>query len=221
MWSVFVSLFNLEPQLWPALILVVLLSMTIHEWAHNYVGWRMGDPVPRQNGKLTLNPLAHIYWFGFIMWVVVGFGILGTADISPYRMKKQGRRWRWLAAVAAGPFSNLVLAIIGAILFRVLPGDVLRLGSIGAFLEIVVRFNTLLFVFNLLPLHPIDGWQIVLSLLPPELASWWQRNQMNTMYLLLGLILFSFVAANTRLPDPLWLVIGQPAQALRVFLIGF
>ncbi|MDX2139034.1 MAG: site-2 protease family protein [Chloroflexota bacterium] len=215
------GIFGLPVQLWPVWILVVLMSMTIHEWAHNYVGWRMGDPVPRQDGKLTLNPLAHIYWFGFIMFVVVGFGVLGTANISPYRMKKEGRRWRWLAAIAAGPVSNLILAVIAALIFRLAPDDVLRVGSIGTFLTLLITFNVLLFVFNLLPLYPIDGWQIVLSLLPAELAGWWQRNQMNTYYILIGLILFGFVAANTSLPNPLAIIIGQPAGAIARFLYGF
>ena len=92
--------------------------MTIHEFAHNYIGWRMGDPEPARQGRLTLNPLVHINWIGWIMFAVIGFGILGSAPISPYRMPLENRRWRWLAAVAAGPVSNLLLAIIFAIIIR-------------------------------------------------------------------------------------------------------
>jgi hypothetical protein len=91
--------------------------MDIHEVAHNYVGYWMGDPTPREMGRLTLNPLVHINWIGWLMWVVIGFGILGSAPISEGRMRN--RRWGFLAAVAAGPFSNLALAAVSALLFRI------------------------------------------------------------------------------------------------------
>ena len=93
-------------------LVVLLIGMTLHEFAHNYIGWKMGDPTPAQQGRLTLNPFVHINWVGWLMFALLGFGILGSAPISPYRMPLENRRWRWLAAVAAGPVSNLLLAAI-------------------------------------------------------------------------------------------------------------
>src|SRR6185436_15049033 len=112
----FFLLFNLTPEQIIVRLLVLGIGMTIHEFSHNYVGWRMGDPEPARQGRLTLNPLVHINWIGWIMFALIGFGILGSAPISPYRMPVENRRWRWLAAVAAGPLSNLGLAIIFAII---------------------------------------------------------------------------------------------------------
>jgi Zn-dependent protease len=201
--------------------IVLLIAMTLHEFAHNYVGWRMGDPEPARAGRLTLNPFVHINWIGWLMFVIVGFGILGSAPISPYRMRADNRRWRWLAAVAAGPLINLVLAIVTALILRLLTVEVVE--TLPPMLQLIlfqmVVLNLLLFVFNLLPLFPIDGWQIVLALLPPNLASVWQRHAQTTQYILLGLILLSFV----RIPgfNPLNTLIGQPLNQLIIALFDF
>jgi Zn-dependent protease len=202
-------------------IIVVLVGMTVHEFAHNYVAWRMGDPVPAREGRLTLNPLVHIHWLGFIMFVIIGFGILGSAPISPYRMPLENRRWRWLAAVAAGPFSNLLLAVIFAIIWRLAGPALFDLDSsfINRFIYIMVLFNVLMFIFNLLPVFPLDGWNVVLSLLPPDLATVWQRHQQTTFYIFFGLILLSFVNIP-GLPDPLGIIIGAPLNAIVNALLG-
>ena len=235
----------------PLTIIINLLAlgagMTVHEFAHNYVGWKMGDPTPKMQGRLTLNPLVHIHWIGWLMFAIIGFGILGSAPISPQRMRDP--RWGYLAAVAAGPFSNLGLAIVFAILLR-LSG----LGPVGAafyyqpsliasptdflaaFLFAMVSLNVLLFVFNMIPLFPIDGWHIVLTLLPGvwlnrmqipvviqqslrPLAEFlarpafkWKDWQMLSYYVFLGLIFLSFVPISGI--SPFGILIGQPTSAL-------
>src|SRR5690606_14594265 len=201
--------------------------MTVHEFAHCYVADRMGDPTPRSLGRLTLNPLVHINWVGFLMFVLIGFGILGSAPIAPWRMRNP--RWGALAAVAAGPFSNLLLAIIFAIPLRLLfePREIFMAVQTGGLpslpvlimLQIVV-FNILLFVFNLLPLYPIDGWRIVLALLPPDLADWWNRNQQTSQLIFFGLILISIFPLR-GIPNILGLLIFGPTQAIRQALLGF
>lgn len=205
-----------------ARLLVLGVGMTIHEFAHNYVGWRMGDPTPAQQGRLTLNPLVHINWIGWLMFAVIGFGILGSAPISPYRMPRENRRWRWLAAVAAGPFSNLLLAAVFAIIIRIigLPTLVQLPALVSDILLLMVTLNVLLFVFNLLPLFPIDGWQIVYSLLPPDLAQTWERHAQTTQYIFFGLLLLSFVPIQ-GIPDIFGLLIGQPTNRIVSLLLGF
>lgn len=213
-------LFNLTPQDIVIRLIVVLVGMTVHEFAHNYVAWRMGDPNPARMGRLTLNPLVHINWIGFLMFVFIGFGILGSAPISPYAMPVENRRWRWLAAVAAGPLSNLLLAIIFAIIIRIIGvNTVFSTNILGELLLQMVYWNVLLFVFNLIPLFPIDGWQIVLALLPPDLASTWQRHAQTTQLVFFGLILLSFVPLP-GIPNILGLLITQPALQILQILLG-
>lgn len=205
---------GLTPELLIARLIAVGLGMTIHEFAHNYIAHRMGDPEPRRLGRLTLNPFVHINWIGWLMFAIIGFGILGSAPISPYRMPLHNRRWRWLAAVAAGPFSNLLLAIVVAILFRLL-------SAIGIMNDLppivslifgqIILWNIILFLFNLIPLFPLDGWNVVLCLLPPKQAYTWERYQQTSYYVFLFLILLSFVPIGI---NPLGLLINVPAQFL-------
>jgi len=195
---------NLTPELVAAILIAVLIGMTVHEFAHNYVGHLMGDPVPAMEGRLTLDPLKHIYWPGFLMFVLIGFGILGSAPVSASRMRNP--RWGYLAAVAAGPFSNLLVATVFAIIFHAI-GDLNSVLSL--FLRQIVFWNVLLFIFNLIPLFPIDGWHIVLSLLPPEQAIWWQRNAQMTQMVFIGLLLLSFFPLP-GLPDIFGLLIWEP-----------
>ncbi len=214
-------LFNLSPQEIIVRLIVVLVAMTVHEFAHNYVAWRMGDPNPARNGRLTLNPLVHINWIGFLMFVFIGFGFLGSAPISPYAMPLENRRWRWLAAVAAGPISNLLLATIFAVIMRLLGPNTFFDFPIGLqdLIFTMISFNVLLFVFNLIPLFPIDGWQIVLCLLPPDLASTWQRHAQTTQLIFFGLILLSFVPI-AGIPNVFGLLISQPTQQILRLLLG-
>ncbi|NWG18584.1 MAG: site-2 protease family protein [Chloroflexi bacterium] len=220
---------NLSVQMLMAVLLAVLAGMTIHEFAHNYIGYLMGDPVPARQGRLTLNPLVHINPVGFLMFALIGFGILGQAPIAAHRMRNP--RWGFLAAVAAGPLSNLLLAVVAAILLRFLglsPLEIFRatflgqvegpLGIVALLLGQMVFWNVLLFVFNLLPVFPIDGWHIVLALLPPDLAYTWQRYAQTSNYILLGLILLSFL----RIPglNILGMLISQPTFSITRLLLG-
>ena len=233
--------------------LVVLgMAMTIHEFAHNYVAWKMGDEVPKLQGRLTLNPLVHINWIGWLMFAIVGFGILGSAPISAKRMRDPRRGF--LAAVAAGPFSNLVLAVVFALLLRLsglsaegyyaynapelITGPLIVM---AALLYAGVFWNVLLFVFNLIPLFPIDGWHIVLTLLP---GSWlnrmqipvviqqnikplsdflmrpafkWRDWQTVSYYVFLALIFLSFLPLGGI--SPFGLFVGQPTGALLRLLL--
>jgi Zn-dependent protease len=201
-------------------VIVVLIAMDVHEFAHAYVANRMGDSTARDMGKMTLNPFVNINWLGFAMFVLIGFGILGSAPVNESRMRD--RRWGMFAAVLAGPVSNLLLAALCAIpfwlglthvvLYAIDPSAVPPKAFVPTLDEILsdaVYFNIILFVFNLLPLFPLDGWTILGKLLPAELRYQWERYRIYTYYAFWGLILLSFIGINI-----LWAIIGQPIIAL-------
>jgi Zn-dependent protease len=201
-----------------AYIIAIIGGMTVHEFAHNYAAHRMGDPYPSRNGRLTFNPLVHIDVQGFIMFLLIGFGALGSAPVSPDRLPLQNRRYRWLTVVAAGPVSNLLLAVVVAIAYRLTVGTPTSDTAVLALmLNIIMLVNISLFLFNLLPFFPIDGWQIMFTLLPPDLARVWQRYQQESFYVLLGLIVLGFVVPALNI---IGYVLTGPAQMIFGFLIG-
>lgn len=211
---------SVPPEMLPlvlfAFLLALTLGMTVHEFAHNYAAHLMGDPVPARQGKLTLNPLVHIYWPGWLMWAIIGFGILGLAYVDPLRLPRDNRRWRWLAVVAAGPVSNLLLAILFGLGFRLIAGN-MPPEVLYVFL-IIVSLNVSLCLFNFLPFFPIDGWQIVYSLLPPDMARQWDAYKMYSQYAFFGLLLLSFVNPAFNI---LGLLVSRPSTAITSFLLGF
>ena len=198
-------------------LVTFLIAMTVHEFAHAYVAYRMGDTTARDLGRMTLNPFVNINWYGFLMALVIGFGILGSAPVNEYRMRD--RRWGMLAAVLAGPVSNLLLAVVCAIPFWFglkfefnSSNDIMP--TVMSFFGRMVFLNLLLFVFNLIPLYPLDGWTILLKLLPPDTSYMLARYQRESTFILFGLILLSFAHI-----DALGIIINPPIFFLLNLLV--
>lgn len=213
-------------------IIVLLVAMSVHEFAHAYTAYRMGDTTARDAGRMTLDPRANIYWPGFLIGVLIGFAVLGSAPVNPYRMRN--RRWGMFFAVLAGPVSNLIIAALFALPLRFgllspsVSGTLAGiLPSPGRLFTDMVLLNVLLFVFNILPLFPLDGWTVTLAALPPRAAIWWERQRMNSQYVLFGLIALSFVGPALAAIFPVlgyvnvlnW-IIGEPATFLVRLLLG-
>lgn len=200
---------------------VLLIAMSIHEFSHSYVAYLAGDPTAANQGRLTLNPLVHINWIGFLMFALIGFGFLGSAPVNPSRMRNP--RWGYLAAVAAGPISNLLLAIVVAIpvqlgLFNAaFPVTSQLMPTLGEVVGALVFWNVLLFVFNLLPVYPIDGWTIVRMLLPAPARYTWEDHRMTSQFVLMALIFIPFVIPRLNLLGPL---IFRPTLNIVRLLVG-
>jgi Zn-dependent protease len=223
-------LVDLRPAALITRFIVLLVAVTVHEFAHAYAAFTQGDTTAYEQGKMTLDPRANVWWPGFLIGVIGGFAILGSAPVNPYRMRNP--RMGMLIAVAAGPISNLLLAAIFAVPFRLglLTPD--RIGfttiegllpSVDYLFSTMVFLNIVLFVFNLIPLSPLDGWTVVLSMLPPRQAIWWERHRQDSMYVLFGLILLSFLTGYLPILDiinPMRWLIGLPAEIIFRILTG-
>ena len=158
---------------------IILLSLSMHEAAHGFAAWKLGDPTARSFGRITLNPAKHLDPFGFVCMLLAGFGWAKPVPVNARYFKKP-RRDMALVSVA-GPLSNLLLALIFLLLLRFVGYGWLVTLPISTqfqyhliyfallFLYYGVYMNLTLAVFNLLPVPPLDGSRILVPLLPPRL----------------------------------------------------
>ncbi|MEN9328114.1 MAG: hypothetical protein RI947_922 [Candidatus Parcubacteria bacterium] len=164
----------------------ILIAITVHEYSHARMADHLGDPTPRLLGRVSLNPLVHLDPLGTIFMLLVGFGWGKPVTFDPFNLEKP-RRDAALISVA-GPLSNFILAIICSLLIRVvLQMDGLYVGFfLYSFLKILIYMNILLGIFNLLPIHPLDGFKIVGGLLSEKHArEWYSLERYGFIFLLL------------------------------------
>lgn len=151
---------------------LAVIAFAYHEFAHAIVADRLGDPTPRSYGRITLNPIPHLDRTGLILLLIIGFGYAFT-PINPRYLRGNPRTSHAIVAIA-GPLMNLFIALAMALPIRFGLIDVQApsqyLPSIYSFLAFGVYFNLLLFAFNMLPVPPLDGFTILLGILPPEMA---------------------------------------------------
>ncbi len=163
---------NLTPAILIARIIVLVAAFTVHEFAHALVADAFGDDTPRSQGRLTLNPLVHLDPLGSLLLLVAGFGWAKPVQINPYALERRSP-WAPMLVALAGPASNLLMAIVGAVPIRLgwVSFSFQQTGwlpSIYYVLETFVLINLILMLFNLLPLFPLDGEKVLHFLLPPS-----------------------------------------------------
>jgi len=149
-------------------LIILLLAIPIHEWAHAWSAYQLGDDTASRQGRMTLNPLVHLDPIGSLMLLFSNFGWGKPVPVNPYRMRTNPRVGMALSA-AAGPFSNFILAMLLSIPFRLGWIDWYIEGfSIGALLLTAIGINLGLMLFNLIPIYPLDGEKVLMGLLPPR-----------------------------------------------------
>jgi Zn-dependent protease len=164
---------------------IIFIAFPVHEFAHAATAVALGDDTPRLQGRYTLNPLAHIDLMGAILIMVVGFGWAKPVQWNPNRINIDRRLGSILVAIA-GPLSNLLLAILGFVALRLYPSSGPFLFS---FLRNFIVINVSLFVFNLIPVPPLDGSHVLFALLPGD--TYQLRAQLSQYgFLILFAVLF-------------------------------
>ncbi len=202
-------------------LLILLIAFPVHELAHAVVADRLGDPTPRQHGRITLNPFAQLNFVGSLLMLFIGLG-WAYVPVTPRYMRPNPRTGHMIVA-AAGPLSNLVLAIICALLWLSLGTSLVAAGAVemAQYLRRVLFFfafiNMALLFFNLVPLAPLDGFTVLKGLLPYDLAYKLEGLQRYGMLLFLAVF---FVAPLLGLPviDRL---IFDPAITVTNFLFSW
>jgi Zn-dependent protease len=210
---------NLSPSVLVSRILTLIIAMTVHEFSHAFVADRFGDDTPRNAGRLTLNPLKHLDFIGSLLLIVAGFGWAKPTPVNPWKLQQHSRSaLMWVSL--AGPMSNLLMAIVAALLLRtgLIPNTTPTsyLPTPAVFLVTFIVINLLLLLFNLIPVAPLDGEKILEYLLPEPLKSGFIKLQPFGPIILLVLI---FVLPRLGI-DIIGAVMNPALSGLSKLLIG-
>jgi Zn-dependent protease len=206
-------------------LLALLISIDIHEFFHAWVANYMGDPTPKEMGRVSLNPLVHLDPMGTVMMLLAaysgfGFGWGKPVPINPYKMRKEPRIAMGIVGIS-GPISNLTIATVAAIPLRF---GTIPFGIVNNFLLVLVVINISLAVFNLLPLPPLDGYNVFLAILSTIRTQWaasWFRalsslESQGPMILLFVFMLDYMIPSFSIIGT----VLGPPVRLLTRLILG-
>ncbi len=211
---------NLSASVIIARAIVLLIAFTVHELAHAVTADRMGDPTPRSQGRITLNPIKHLDPIGAIFLLVSGFGWAKPVMINPYNLRGNPRTSMAIVA-AAGPLSNLVMAFLASLPVQLglvgiqfqAPSGVLP--DLPYLLFEFIWINLILLFFNLIPIPPLDGYKILLGILPPEVGLRLRPLEQYGFLILMGAI---FLLPMAGIDILTYLVAAPASWVLSIFL---
>ena len=172
----------------------IIIGLSFHEFAHAWMSDKLGDPTPRRQGRVTINPMAHIDPIGFLALLLVGFGWGKPVQIDPGYYKHR-RRDEFLVGIA-GVTMNLLIAVIFSLPARAIvkafngaaASDFIY--NIYLIIFYIVSINIVLMIFNLIPCPPLDGWGILTQIFRLDRYSWWYKVYQYGTWILLALIVF-------------------------------
>lgn len=189
---------------------IILVALSVHEAAHAWSADRLGDPTARLLGRVSLNPLVHIDPIGTVLMpaimIATGLPILGWAKPVPVNISRLGQPRRdFMVVAAAGPLSNIAQAIVAALVLRGLLASGMDPGIWGNVLTMFMYLNLILAFFNLIPIPPLDGGNVLAGLLPPPVAIVFERIR-PFGFLLLYALVFTGILFSLILPPTLFML---------------
>jgi len=211
---------GLDPPVLISRIITLIIAFTIHEFSHAFIANALGDDTPRLAGRLTLNPFAHLDLMGTLMLLFAGFGWAKPVPVNPYNLRQKNKAGLMMVSIA-GPISNLIMAVIAALPLRFglvsyFSTSINFLPTFGQFLLEFVVINITLFLFNLIPLAPLDGEKVLTFFLSPNLARSYEKIRPYGPIILLAIV---FIGPLLKF-DILGMIIRTPMINLTRFLIG-
>jgi Zn-dependent protease len=172
-----------------ALVITMLIGLTLHEFSHATVANGLGDRTPQRAGRLTLNPVAHLDPLGAILLLLAGFGWAKPVPVNPYAMRVSPRAGMALTAMA-GPLMNLIIAAVAGLFLK---SGLVTMEAGQTLLFYLVVVNIILAIFNLIPLAPLDGFNVALGVLPERAAASFARLAPWGPGILIVVLLLGFV----------------------------
>jgi Zn-dependent protease len=205
----FLALFQQNPAAAVALLLGLVVGVVVHEAAHAYSAYLLGDDTAYRAGRVTLNPASHLDLLGSMMFLMAGFGWGKPTPVTTSKLR--AGVLGPVAVAAAGPASNLLIVAVCAALYQ-LPA--FESGYLQILVLLAAFGNALLFVFNLIPIPPLDGAKVIFPFLPRSLSGFVDFMNQYGPVILLGLVLLTFLP---MLPSPLSYMIVAVRPVLTVF----
>ena len=208
----FLGLFEQNPAAAVALLMGLVIGIVLHEASHAYSAYLLGDDTAYRAGRVTLNPASHLDVLGSLMLLMVGFGWGKPTPVMPSKLR--GGVFGPVAVAFAGPASNLLIVAVCAILFRLPP---FQNGYLLIIVITVASANALLFVFNLIPIPPLDGAKVIFPFLPRSLGGFVDFMNQYGPVILLGVVLLTFLPGVSPLSyilapiRPLLALFGLPS----------
>mgnify|MGYP001184501782 FL=1 len=208
-----INLLQNDPTLFLLIAISLIFALCVHEFSHGVIAYQCGDDTAYRKGRLTLNPINHLDPIGSLMILLIGVGYAKPVPVNPYNLKNP--RIDMIKIAAAGPISNFILALLGSLLFVILWKVDMNTDSSKLFFNYFIMINIYLGLFNLIPIHPLDGGQIFGNFISKYNPDIFRQLYQYGPKVLIGIILFGLFTGFSIIG----LVIGYPAQLIFGFFM--